>query len=395
MQVARSDAAQEGVHDLIVVGAGPVGATLALALADADLDIEVLDARPAGEPARGDRSLALSHGARLIYERLGLWSGLAATPDAVTPITNIDISQAEGFGMARLSATLHDLPALGYVVSYRALQAVLDAALARAGIAVRRGAVARDVRGLPEHASVTVEGDAEPMRARLVAVADGSGTSVNGIRREHRDYGQVALTAKVWMDAPHGGVAFERFTVDGPMALLPEGDHYGAVWTRPPQSAARIQALTDDEFLRELAQQFGTRLRGFRRVGDRRSFPLALQFARPTIAARVAVVGNAAQSLHPVAGQGFNLGLRDAYEFASVVIDTPRDALGTRAMLDRYARGRTADRFAGIAFTHGLVHLFGTGLPLIRWPRGMALTLLDAFPPAKRAFTRAMLFGVG
>jgi 2-octaprenyl-6-methoxyphenol hydroxylase len=135
-------------------------------------------------------------------------------------------------------------------------------------------------------------------------------------------------------------------------------------------------------------------VRGFARVAERRTFPLALEVSRPVVTARAVVLGNAAQTLHPVAGQGFNVGLRDAYELAQAIVASPRDAIGSPAMLAAYAARRRNDRAAGIAFTHGLVHLFGTDLPFVRWPRGMALALLDALPPAKRAFTRAMMFGL-
>jgi 2-octaprenyl-6-methoxyphenol hydroxylase len=383
------------LRDLVIVGAGPVGATLALALRDADLDLVMLDARAAGAPFRSDRSLALSHGARLILERLDVWSRLSAAGDAVTPITSIDISQGGGFGMTRLDASDHDLPALGYVVSYRVLQAAMDAALSVAGVAVRFDAAAGRVGGTPAYAAVTLENaDEDCITARLAVVADGRGTRVDGIRRERRDYGQVAVTANVRSERPHEGRAFERFTADGPMALLPEGDGYGVVWTMTPARAERVLALSDSAFLDALAAHFGSRVERFAGVTSRRAFPLALEIARPTTGTRVVVVGNAAQSLHPVAGQGFNLGMRDAFELAHVIIDTPRDALGDAPMLEAYARQRRPDRLSGIAFTHGLVHLFGSDLPFIRWPRGFALTALDAIPAAKRAFARAMLFGI-
>ena len=383
------------VHDVAIVGAGPVGATLALALADSDLDVVVLDARPKGGTLRGERSLALSHGARLILERLAVWRELAAVTGAVTPITDIDISQAGGFGMARLSAAAHDLPALGYVVSYRALQAALDAALARAGTAVRHGVTADAVGGTPAYAAVQVAGaGAEPILARLAAVADGTGAAVAGVARQRHDYRQVALIAKVMPLVGQVGVAYERFTPEGPVALLPEGDHYGLIWTTTEKRADDLLALDDAAFLAELAHHFGTRAGGFARATDRRTFPLALEFARATVGSRCVVLGNAAQTLHPVAGQGFNVGLRDASELAQVLLDTPRERIGERAVLDRYARGRRANRWAGIAFTHGLVSVFGNDSPLLRWPRGLALTLLDTLPPAKRAFTRAMLFGM-
>ena len=383
------------MHDVVIVGAGPVGGALALALADADLDIVALDARAAGGTLRGERSLALSHGARLIFERLAVWPRLAAIAGAVTPIVEIDISQAGGFGVTRLVAEEQGLPALGYVVSYRALQAAIDVALTRTVIDLRFGATAASVDGSSAEASVTLEGDAgTPLRARLAVVADGTGTAVTGIARQRRDYGQVALIAKIGMESAHLGVAFERFTPEGPLALLPEGDHYGLVWTMTPAKSESMLAASDDEFLAALVHQFGTRVSGFARVADRRTFPLRLEFARPTVASRSVVIGNAAQALHPIAGQGFNLGLRDAHELGQAIIRAPQAALGGDPMLTAFAARRRPDRYASIAFTHGLARIFAMDAPLVRWPRGLALTLLDAVPPMKKAFTRAMLFGI-
>jgi len=387
------------MHDVVIVGAGPVGGALALALADADLDIVALDARAAGGTLRGDRSLALSHGARLIFERLAVWPHLSATPGAVTPIGEIDISQAGGFGVTRLNAEEQGLPALGYVVSYHALQAAIDHALARTRIAIRFGVTAASVDGSPLDVAIALKDDAgAPLRARLAVVADGTGTAVGGIAREQRDYRQVALIAKVGMEHPHGGVAYERFTPEGPMALLPEGGddpgHYGLVWTMTPEKAERMLAVSDEQFLATLAHQFGARVTGFASVTNRRTFPLRLEFARSTIATRTVVIGNAAQALHPIAGQGFNLGVRDAYELSRSIISAPRDALGSATMLAAFAARRRTDRYAGIAFTHGLTKLFATDAAIVRWPRGVALTLLDAMPPMKKAFTRAMLFGM-
>ena len=383
------------MHDVVIVGAGPVGGTLALAIADADLDVVALDARPEGATLRGDRSLAISHGARLVFERLGVWCSLANVPDAVTAITTIDISQAGGFGVTTLTAAEQDVPALGYVVSYRALTHAIDKALAATRTQIRYEAAVASVDATPELARVRLADVArEPVTARLAVVADGAGMSVAGIERERRDYGQVALIAKVTTGTPHAGVAYERFTPSGPMALLPEGDHYGLVWTMTPRAAERALELPESTFLAEVAHHFGARRADFTSVRERKTFPLALEFARPVTARRCALVGNAAQALHPIAGQGFNLGVRDAFELAQIVNTCARDALGGHAMLGSYAARRRVDRYAGIAFTHGLTRLFGSEGALIRWPRGIALTLLDAMPPAKRAFTRAMLFGL-
>jgi 2-octaprenyl-6-methoxyphenol hydroxylase len=380
------------IRDVAIAGAGPVGATLALLLADADLDLAIVDTRHEGEVAR-DRSLALSHGARLIFERIGVFTPLASQPGAVTPITAIDISQARGFGGVRLRAAEQGVPALGYVVSYRALQRVLDDAMKRAGIAVGFATRVLGVAGSADTATFEI-GDALPLRARLGVVADGAGTPIAGIARQRHDYRQCAVVADVWLDHPHAGVAYERFTAEGPVALLPERDHYALVWTCRPDEATRLLTLPEGAFLDELSAHFGARERGFTRVAERRSFPLALDVARNQTQPHVVVVGNAAQALHPIAGQGFNLGLRDAYDLARTIFDTPRTGLGEAAMLGRYRRRRALDRRAGIAFTHGLVQLFGNDWPWLRVPRGLGMLALDAVPFAKRAFGRAMLFGV-
>jgi 2-octaprenyl-6-methoxyphenol hydroxylase len=388
------------LHDLVIVGAGPVGATLALALSDNDLDVVALDARPAGSIARSDRSLALSHGARLVFERLGVWSEVAATPGAVTPITAIDITQRGGFGRARLHAHDQGVDALGYVVSYRALQHALDAALGRAGMSVEHGVGVTRVSATAESAHIVGErnGATVEWSARLAAVADGGGDVVAYIARRRHDYRQVALVAKIWSSEPHGGLAFERFTDEGPMALLPEEDHYGLVWTTTPATASTLVALSDRPFLAALTQRFGPRAGPWTRVADRRTFPLTLEFATRVVGERTVLLGNAAQMLHPVAGQGFNLGVRDAYELAqellAVSMVADRDHFGAPAFLAAYSRRRAADRWSGIAFTHGVLGIFGADVSLLRWPRGLALTLLDALPSVKRMFTRAMLYGV-
>jgi 2-octaprenyl-6-methoxyphenol hydroxylase len=384
------------LNDVVIVGAGPVGATLALALAGGDHDVVSLDARAPDTLARGDRSLALSHGARLIFERLGVWSEVASAPGAVTAITAIDVSQRGGFGAARLDAHEHGVPALGYVVSYRALQAALDAALKRVRMPVHHGVTVTKVDATPAYARIRAECQGAPSEwtARLAAVADGGGDIVAASTRHRHDYGQVALIAKVWRDEPHLGVAYERFTPEGPMALLPEGDHYGLVWTTTPAQGAVLAAMPEKDFLAALAARFGARAGGFLKSEDRRTFPLSLEFAGTVADAHIVLVGNAAQALHPVAGQGFNLGVRDAYELAQALLATPRDRLGTADSLSEYARRRLVDRWAGIALTHGLLGVFGSDATLLRWPRGLALTLLDALPPLKRIFTDAMLHGL-
>ena len=391
------------LHDVVIVGAGPVGAATALALADSGLDVVTLDARAQGELGRGDRSLALSHGARLIFERLGVWGDVAAAREAVTPIVTIDVSQHEGFGQVRLDALEQGVPALGYVVSYRALQAALDAAIARSGRRVLHGATATRITSTSAYASVEVEqaGTRIELTSRLAVVADGGTSAIPGLKRKRHDYRQVALVGKLWPREPHRGIAFERFTAEGPVALLPEADRYGFVWTTTPVRGDALLALPDAAFMAALEARLGACLAGngsppqtFLRVAERRRFELALEYVGSVAAERIVLLGNAAQALHPIAGQGFNLGVRDAYELAQELLATPREEIGTRERLAKYAWRRGPDRIAGIAFTHGLLEIFGMDTPWLSWPRGLALTLLDALPPVKRIFTRAMLFGM-
>jgi len=389
------------MRDVVIIGAGPVGATLSVALADADLDVVVLDARATGAAARGDRSLALSHGSRLVFERLGVWGAVAAAPGAVTPILAVDVSQLGGFGRVRLEAAEHDLPALGYIVGYRALQAALDAELARRGAGLRYDCAATRIAATPAYVTIEARQGSEPIElsARLAALADGGGELLPEGARRHHDYEQVAVIGKLALREPHRGVAFERFTPEGPIALLPEGDRYGLVWTTTPERAEALLALPEAEFLAALDQRIGASAvrdaipGGFAGIAERRSFPLRLEYAARIVRERCVLLGNAAQALHPIAGQGLNLGLRDAYELAQELLDTPRDAIGSRDALATYARRRQLDRLSGIAFTHGLLGLFGSALPIVSWPRGLALTMLDCLPVLKRTFTRAMLFG--
>ncbi|MDQ6620648.1 MAG: FAD-dependent monooxygenase [Pseudomonadota bacterium] len=384
----------QSLHDVLIIGAGPVGASLALALADADLDLVVLDAREARGRGVGERSLALSHGARLLLERLGVWTELAAEPRALTSIREIDVSQVDGFGTARLSAEDVGLPALGYVVSYSALQSVLDAALVRHGVSVCHATVAETVGATHAYAAVTCAGMPDALLGRLVVRADGVGAATPSLKRRRHDYGQCAVLASVGTRAPHDGVAFERFTDEGPLALLPEQDGYALVWTTSSARVEALLALSDAGFLEALRRRVGVRRNDFLTVGQRRSFPLTLDFARDAVGTRCALIGNAAQALHPVAAQGLSLGLRDAHQLARTIVDTPQSEIGSADMLARYARSRRYDRGAGIAVTHALASVFASPAGWMRLPRGVGLAMLDALPFARRQFTRSMLYGL-
>jgi 2-octaprenyl-6-methoxyphenol hydroxylase len=382
------------MHDLLIVGGGPVGATLALALRDSGFTYRVLDARTSGGLGAGDRTLALAHNARLIFERIGVWERLAS----VTPINTVDISQKGGYGITQLTAREAGVPALGYVVRYGELQAALDDTLVHAGIAVDFGCKVESIRTTPDRAIVTARNRsadaAEEHAARLVVVADGSGEALPDIHRRKIDYRQHAVTGLVTSAAMQPGVAFERFTSDGPVALLPFESGYALVWTATPACAATLLAMDDAEFLLALHEHFGDRVGLFTSVALRNSFPLSLQFASQVTGQRSVVLGNAAQALHPIAGQGFNLGLRDVWALAQLLIDSSRDEIGSAQQLAAYAKTRRVDRWAGMGMTHGLVRAFASDHPLLEATRGLGLTLLDSIPLLKRAFARTMLNGL-
>jgi len=372
---------------VLIVGAGPVGAVCALALQQQGVAAQVLEAQP--EDAHADtRTLALSHGSRLILERLGVWAQL----DDATPITRIHVSQRGALGVARLSAEEVKVPALGYVLPYASLTVALKRALADAGIAVDYGVAVTRIESGSEMASLHAA-DGRVHAAPLVVVADGGRGDTAPVPKFERDYDQTAVVCEVQTELPHANQAYERFTPEGPAALLPKGDRYALVWTASREDAGRIAQLPDDAFLAALYRHFGGRQGLFLQAGPRKTFPLKLAWTGSEAAARVVRIGNAAQTLHPVAGQGFNIGLRDAWELASLCGDTPADAIGNAAMLAAYARGRRLDVLGGVGFTDFLVRVFSSDSAPLRHARGLGLLALEALPPLKTFVARRMMFG--
>ena len=392
------------MSSILIVGAGPVGAVCALALRQQGIHAQVLEAQ--AEDARADtRTLALSHGSRLILDRLGVWDTLVG----VTPITRIHISQRGALGVTRLSAEEVKVPALGYVLSYATLTAALKQALAAADIAVEYGVtVARIESGVEaaydstwasahsgsESFRATLHGaDGRSRAAPLVVVADGGRSEAAPAPKFERDYKQMAVVCEVQTELPHANQAFERFTPEGPAALLPKGDRYALVWTARNADAERIATLTDDEFLAALYRHFGGRQGLFLHASPRKTFPLKLAYTGSDAADRVVRIGNAAQTLHPVSGQGFNIGLRDAWELASLCGDTAPETLGAAAMLSAYARGRRVDVLGGVGFTDFLVRVFSNDIAPLRHARGLGLLALEMCPPLKSFVARRMIFG--
>ncbi|WP_026240593.1 FAD-dependent monooxygenase [Thiobacillus thioparus] len=377
----------EPVSRVLIVGAGPVGAVCALALRQQGIAARVLEAQPAD--ARADtRTLALSHGSRLILERLGVWDRL----HGVTPITRIHISQRGALGVARLAAEEIGVPALGYVLPYAELTAALKQMLGDAGVAVEYGVAVDRIEPGAEAATLHAA-DGRTLAAPLLVVADGGRGDQVPPPRFERDYDQMAVVCDVKTELPHANQAFERFTPQGPAALLPKDDRYALVWTARSDEAQRIAALPDAEFLAALQRHFGGRQGRFLQAGPRKTFPLRLAYTGSEAAGRVVRIGNAAQTLHPVAGQGFNIGLRDAWELASLCGDTTETEMGGATMLAAYARGRRTDVMGGLGFTDFLVRMFSNDVAPLRHARGLGLLALEALPPLKTFVARRMMFG--
>ncbi len=353
---------------------------LALALKHHGVNAEVFEARQRADVSRDPRVLALSDGARQILDWLGIWSSLGATP-----IETIHISQRGGFGRSRLRAAELDVNALGWVLPASDLISALDAALNAAGIVYHEKT--RVGAGNTVSLGDGVVAVVPKLGFALTAIAEGAVEEGAGTRR---DYGQHAVLCTVGVAAPHHNVAWERFTGAGPVALLPLRERYAVVLTCADGQLAAVKALDDAAFLEFLQQRFGTRQR-FVAVSPRSAYPLGLRYRRQPVGDRQVWLGNAAQTLHPVAGQGFNLALRDIWELAQHLA-TAADP-GAPAVLAAYARGRRADRRGAIAFTDFLIDGFASDFPPLRLARGAGLLALDLLPPLRAFVAKRMIYG--
>ncbi len=388
--------------DIAIVGGGPVGAALALALSgsghadNASLRVTVLEASTlAADAAMDPRPIALSYGSRLLLERLNAWRALTHTASA-TAIDHVHVSQRGGFGRVALSAIDAGVPQLGYVSDFNDIFNSLATAV-RGTVCdflsgARATALSRD--GEISRIDYTRDGAAASLTARLVVIADGG--DIDGLAPPKTiDYEQHALTARISTSLPHRHVAYERFTPEGPLALLPFNEDMALVWTLKPARAEALRDADSATFLAALREAFGGRLGEFTGVTRRACYPLTLRYATQNLAPGIVTIGNAAQTLHPVAGQGFNLGLRDAWELAQILRTTPVLDLNhsNSERLRQFCANRRIDRYATIAATHGLVQLFSNDYFPLRAARGAGMTLLSAIAPARNFLARRMIFG--
>ncbi|AOI81530.1 UbiH/UbiF/VisC/COQ6 family ubiquinone biosynthesis hydroxylase [Burkholderia cepacia] len=392
MTTASSPATPD--YDLAIVGAGPVGLALAGWLARRSAtqhaSIALIDAREPAASANDPRAIAVSHGSRVLLDTL-------AWPADATPIEHIHVSQRGHFGRTLIDRDEHDVAALGYVVRFGSLVQALASAVRGTRVDWLTSTTARAPQQDADGVTLTLDGPQgeRTLRARIVINAEGGlfHEQRADTGKHRRDYGQTAIVGTVTVSAPRPNVAWERFTHEGPLALLPLGGprqaEYSLVWCCTPDEAARRAALPDDAFLRELGSAFGARMGDFVAIAGRASFPLGLNAAQTLVNGRVAIVGNAAQTLHPVAGQGLNLGLRDAH----TLVDTLSTQGFESTALATFNARRALDRRFTIGATDTLARLFTIDsgpLPLLR---GAALTALEFVPPLKKAIARQMMFG--
>ena len=385
---------------IAIIGGGLVGASLALALQDQAkargwkiVMIEPFAPGDGFQPSYDARSSALSFGTRQIYEQLGIWRQVERRAEA---IRQIQVSDRGRFGSARLDAAEEGVPALGYVVENAWLGQCLWQGLDREVVGWRCPAQVTAMQAIEGGYRLQLDDDTS-LDCSLAVLADGGRSNLReqlGIHVSHRPYDQSAVIANITPGEPHRGQAFERFTEQGPMALLPLPDNRCAlVWTRLGTDAKRLVELDERSFLAELQAVFGYRLGALRQVGVRHLYPLALIEAQEQVRPHLVVLGNAAHSLHPIAGQGFNLSLRDVQALAEALSAGPQDP-GDLATLRAYHDRQRLDQALTIGFSDQVTRLFGTRQPVLATGRNLGLLGLDLLPPAKRWFARQAM-GLG
>ncbi len=381
-------------YDIVIAGGGMVGSTLALALAPLGLRVAMVETVVRGaalQPSFDDRSTALSRSSQRMFEAMGLWDDIVA---ASTPITRIHVSDKGRFGFSHIDAEEQGVEALGYVVINRVLGGVLQAALNDVDgldfLCPARIVAAQLADG---ETRVTVDagnGQIRELGSKLIVAADGANSSVRemiGISSLQEEYGQRAIIGNLLPEKPLENCAYERFTEQGPLALLPVADgRAGFVWNVSEQDADRVLQLEDDAFLAELQRAFGYRQGEFSRVGKRASYPLVLTKAARLTATRSVLVGNAAHGLHPAAAQGFNLGLRDVAALCDCIADTTD--IGSESMLANYSDWRRRDQKKLVGFTDGLIRLFGSSKQSVRTLRNIGMLGFDLIPGVRSEFAK-------
>lgn len=389
--------------DLVIIGGGLVGASLALCLQSTAKQhgwqirlIEPYTLTSGYQPSYDARSSAISYGSKLIYEQLGLWNLLV---EKAEPITHIQVSE-QGHGITmEMDAKEEAVPAFGYVIDNSWIGKCLIEALDTTVVHCQYNTEVRSLTPYAEGYEITLDND-DKIAADLVVLAEGGRSDIRqqlGIYVKQRPYGQIAIIANVTPGYRHLGRAFERFTTQGPIALLPLKDnHCALVLTREQNEANRLLALTDELFMEELQQAFGNRMGTFKKIGKRYSYPLILTESQEQVRPHLVLLGNTAHGLHPVAGQGYNLSLRDTWALAQTLIKNSKP-LGDFVTLQSYLKSRTLDQKRVIEFSDQITRLFSNKQAILKAGRffGLGLASMNIIPPFKHWFTlQAMGLGV-
>ncbi|MDD2760023.1 MAG: 2-octaprenyl-6-methoxyphenyl hydroxylase [Methylomonas sp.] len=383
-------------YDLIIVGAGLAGNCLALALRDTDLNIAIVEAASREQlrnSPTGDRALALAAGTVQLLHSLDAWDGVA---HKATAIKHIHISDRGHFGKTRLSAAEQGVDALGYVIEARDIEEHLaDLVSQTAATRLYETRVVGLMSGVDAvNISLKQRDQSLNLQAKLLVGADGGQSTVRkllDIPQQVTDYGQTAIVSTVQATLPHKNTAYERFTEQGPLALLPvSGKRLSLVWTRRHEQAEALMAGGEADFLEELQTCFGYRLGALQLVAPRRAFELSLIRAESMVSGRAVIIGNAVHQLHPVAGQGFNLGIRDVAQLAKMLIERHRHDgdPGATSLLSDYARQRRLDHDKTIGFTDNVVRVFSNDWLPVAALRNSGLALLDHLPFAKKMLAK-------
>ena len=383
-------------YDLVIVGSGLAGNCLALMLKNTGLRIAIVEAATREElhasPA-GDRALALAAGTVQTLNTLGLWQGISKT---ATAIKHIHISDQGHFGKTRLSAQKEQVEALGYVISARDIETHIANLVSESTIELIAPARVVGLMSSDNEIFINLKQGTESLNitAKLLVGADGGLSSVRqlmGITQNVTEYEQTALVTTIKSSLANNNTAYERFTASGPLALLPVGSHScSVVWTRKDEDAQALMLGSEADFIAELQQCFGYKLGQLSLTAPRRAFPLSLIRAEKMVVDRTVIIGNAAHQLHPVAGQGFNLGFRDVVQLAEQLIkqhETNND-IGDASFLNTYANTRKKDHDRTIGFTNTVVNVFSNEWLALVTARNIGLTLLDYIPTAKSMLTR-------
>ena len=401
--------------DLIIIGGGLVGASLACALSQPQpkLSIAVVEAFPFKsddseyQPAFDARSVALSYTSKQVFEGIGLWPSLNKL--GVAAIKKIHVSDRGHAGITRLNAEDENVEALGYVVETRVIgKALFDVLNKQKNITLIAPAKVKDFETNTDFANVRIEEDGEDktLTAKLLVAADGGDSIVrrlSGVRIKQRNYEQCAVIANVATDKAHNNRAFERFTDSGPLAMLPmaattnEANRYSLVWTINRLDQEKVMSWDDETFLLRLKERFGNRAGQFIQVSERHAYPLSLMRTPEHVRERLAIIGNAAHTVHPVAGQGFNLGLRDVAALSQVIVDAlnQKQDIGSLSVLKKYADWRRRDHIQTSMATDGLIRVFSNNFLPLAALRNLGLLVVDVVPPLKKVLARHAMGFVG